>query len=269
LPQPDCDSGWNFVPDTTEKAYVVDLSGSERGETVLAYRASPREQDFDLSAGLAQHGEIVWGTRVSFHWILINEALYLPMYLRGVQVLQAAKDFEVGSAHISTTHTSTWRYEPCNGRCIDVRLEPKVSGRRSKIFFSPGRTFEVTQELLGVDGVLFLRLANNEGWLFDRLPGEVMCTRLEDKPGMWRYAPLNGLPADVRAEPAVDGKRTQDWVDHGAIFEVAEEVDGDDNVKYLRLANGTGWLFDRRPSVRMCTRLDEEDTHEWVNVSPC
>merc|ERR1712118_306087 len=134
-------------------------------------------------------------------------------------------------------HTSTWRYDPGNERCIDVRLEPKVCSQRSKVYVSPGQTFEVTKELLGDDGVLFLKLASNEGWLFDRLPGGVMCERLEGKPGMWRYQPPSALPIDVRAEPAVDGKRTQALLRPGAIFEVAEELVGEDGVMYLRMAN--------------------------------
>ena len=68
-----------------------------------------------------------------------------------------------------------------------------------------------------------MRLANNEGWLFDRLPGEVMCKRLEDEPSMWRYEPLNALPADLREEPAADSKRTHAWVNPGTVFDRVQE----------------------------------------------
>lgn len=71
-----------------------------------------------------------------------------------------------------------WSYEPVNESCIGIRSAPDVGAELIQgATLSPGDTFWVTEEVVGEDGVLFLRLLDG-GWLFDTKPGVgVMCVR--------------------------------------------------------------------------------------------
>jgi len=71
-----------------------------------------------------------------------------------------------------------WKYSPANGLSADTRLTPEIDGMRSSYPLHPGDLFRVVEERLGLDGVLFLRVEDNKGWMFDHKPGRgVMCIR--------------------------------------------------------------------------------------------
>jgi len=73
-----------------------------------------------------------------------------------------------------------WRYIPADGRHIDIRQEPQIDGPRSKNHLAAGDVFCVNQEFQGVQGVLFLELADGRGWVFDHKPGfGPMCERYD------------------------------------------------------------------------------------------
>lgn len=71
-------------------------------------------------------------------------------------------------------------YRPYNDANIDVRAEPLVSGGRTDVEFEPGQEFGVSEELPGDGFVTYLRLSDGRGWLFDRLPGKIMCVLAEE-----------------------------------------------------------------------------------------
>mmetsp|Transcript_85929 Transcript_85929/g.191233 ORF Transcript_85929/g.191233 Transcript_85929/m.191233 type:complete len:1391 (-) Transcript_85929:98-4270(-) len=74
----------------------------------------------------------------------------------------------------------------------------------------------------------------------------------------WCYKPFNGLEMDVREGPDVDGPRADYALLPGDPFRVSEELPGPDGITFLRLADGRGWVFDKKPSGgTLCVRLDE------------
>ena len=80
---------------------------------------------------------------------------------------------------------------------------------------------------------------------------------------MWRYMPYNNLPANLRMVPAISGEQTVYFMHPGEVFEVQEQLQGDDGITYLMHADGWGWLFDRLADGSvMCVR-------EEVSVCVC
>lgn len=72
---------------------------------------------------------------------------------------------------------ATWVYNPDNGVGMAIRKESEVDGERSPHVLSPGDVFSVSEERMR-DGVLFLKLSDGRGWIFDRAPDNgVMCER--------------------------------------------------------------------------------------------
>merc|ERR1712194_579728 len=78
--------------------------------------------------------------------------------------------------------TTTWRY---------VYLELPICIRKVPDFQAPGQRdvqifpltdFEVSEERLGDDGILYLRLADGRGWVFEHKPGlGIVCMRVQDR----------------------------------------------------------------------------------------
>jgi len=148
-----------------------------------------------------------------------------------------------------------WVYEPENGKAMLIREEPDTAAERTSDAMYPGDSFVVSEIQAGDDGVLFLRLADERGWVFDENPdGDVMCRRCLDE--TWEYRPMNGKPISVRETPDVFGEMTTHKVFPEESFQVSEIEEGEDGVKYLRLDDGRGWLFDKHPqNGGMCYRV--------------
>mmetsp|Transcript_58805 Transcript_58805/g.182656 ORF Transcript_58805/g.182656 Transcript_58805/m.182656 type:complete len:395 (-) Transcript_58805:20-1204(-) len=73
-----------------------------------------------------------------------------------------------------------WRYTPVNGASVAIRSEPALQSAESGHVLKPGTSFRVSDEVLGDDGILYLKLADGRGWLFDQKPGiGIMCQRVE------------------------------------------------------------------------------------------
>jgi len=227
-----------------------------------------------------------------------------------------------------------WEYRADLKVPIDIRAEPNVMGQRTRSSLQPGDHFLVCQEQEGLDGILYLKLADGRGWLFDRKPDAgVMCVRhggppaapamwlptgramgapqmaslpepwppasgatglpgtafpsapalapvavappqsgVLDRsaacplggagqaaagpgPSHWLYSPDIIALMDVRSVPDVNGPRTPHVMQPGDVFTVSEEREGSDGILYLRLADGRGWVFDRKPGAgNMCVR---------------
>mmetsp|Transcript_7041 Transcript_7041/g.13064 ORF Transcript_7041/g.13064 Transcript_7041/m.13064 type:complete len:545 (+) Transcript_7041:71-1705(+) len=94
---------------------------------------------------------------------------------------------------------------------------------------------------------------------------EAGCRRLRElKAQMWRYDAGDRRHLDLRSQPDIDGPRTKTTkgkgpetrLNPGDIFRVSEEREGRDGVLFLRLADGRGWAFDKKPGLgAMCFRL--------------
>lgn len=65
----------------------------------------------------------------------------------------------------------------------------------------------------------------------------------------WKYTPPDGKAIGIRKEPKFDAERTGANVEAGESFAVVEEKKAEEGVTFLKLADGKGWLFDRKPGV--------------------
>merc|ERR1711920_275293 len=70
--------------------------------------------------------------------------------------------------------------EPENHKGIDIRASPDTDGERTEHELNEGDVFHVSETIQGEDGVTYLKLADDRGWLFDKKPGVgVMCVQVE------------------------------------------------------------------------------------------
>jgi len=132
------------------------------------------------------------------------------------------------------------------------------------------QTFAVNEELPGVDGRIYLRLADGRGWAFDDAalhPNDPSVTR-----GHWssaestamavhhtsvetvlpppqaasiswyRVAYLGGIV--LRTGPSFSAPRNNVILHCNQTFAVSQEIFGTDLRRYLRVADGRGWAFD-------------------------
>lgn len=75
---------------------------------------------------------------------------------------------------------------------------------------------------------------------------------------VWRYNPCNGKPMAVRESPHIASQKTNSYKFPGETFAVDQTLE-DDAVRFLRLADGSGWLFDQTPTCRLC-----EPVSGWI-----
>jgi len=68
-----------------------------------------------------------------------------------------------------------WLYNPPHFRDVAIRVTPSIEGprsmRRTDLRMRPGQRFMVSEELVGSDGILYLKLADGTGWMFESKPG--------------------------------------------------------------------------------------------------
>jgi len=101
-----------------------------------------------------------------------------------------------------------WRCDTANGFVIGIRTMPAIDGPMSGDSLRLGETFLVSQELSGSDGVLYLRLADGRGWVFDQKPGVgTMCVPEEVVPLTPPRAPADSPVPELQGlglEPSPD-----------------------------------------------------------------
>eukprot|EP00931_Biecheleriopsis_adriatica_P089580 TRINITY_DN6367_c1_g1_i1.p1 TRINITY_DN6367_c1_g1~~TRINITY_DN6367_c1_g1_i1.p1 ORF type:complete len:847 (-),score=199.41 TRINITY_DN6367_c1_g1_i1:36-2576(-) len=70
------------------------------------------------------------------------------------------------------------------------------------------------------------------------------------QPLMWRYvAPDGPEPLAIRAKPDVNGRLVDGALQPGEVFAVSREEKGENGILFLRLADGRGWVFDRKSGL--------------------
>jgi len=89
----------------------------------------------------------------------------------------------------------------------------------------------------------------------------------------WRYHGEDGYVLAIRSTPDIHGPKSGNTLEPGEVFRVSEERRGADGINYLHLADGRGWVFERKPGVGvLCSRLEEHDRDEhgrhFINYSP-
>lgn len=166
-----------------------------------------------------------------------------------------------------------WRYHCGDQTPLVIRAGSNIDGARTQHTLAPGEVFCAAREQMGLDGVLYLELADGRGWAFDKKPGVgVMCARFQspsqvldaaaDGFSVWCYDAGDGKPIVLRKEPKLDGMRSSEMMQPGEVFRVRRELRGDDGVLFLELSDGRGWLFDRKPdSGRMCVKHERVILH--------
>jgi len=144
-----------------------------------------------------------------------------------------------------------WRYDAGDDNPLVIRSEPNIDAPRTKYGLTPGQVFLVSQELRGEDGVLYLKLEDGTGWVFNSKPDfGTICERYsEGDIAHWRYNDRETNLLTLRKVPDMDGPRTENYLRPGEVFGVSQEVEGSSGVKYLKLADGRGWAFDRKDGV--------------------
>lgn len=149
-------------------------------------------------------------------------------------------------------------------QAVSIRTEPTLDKScASGHLFLPGDDFIVSEEVRGDQGVTFLRLQDGRGWLFDRKPGVgIMCVRTSM---LWMCQPCSGKDVGIRTGPSIDAPLLPDAVLHpGDVFIVSEELQGEEQVLFLRLASGRGWVFNCKPNVgTMCVRPTARHRRKW------
>lgn len=83
----------------------------------------------------------------------------------------------------------------------------------------------------------------------------------------WRYVPNDGKDIMARRVADIMGEKVGKRITAGSVLEVTKEVYGADGVLFLQLAEGGGWLFDKKPGFgTLCVRHEEEESSEGVNL---
>ena len=84
-----------------------------------------------------------------------------------------------GSPGAAAREIHVWEYRPQNFLGVRARSEPRLDAERIGRVFCPGELFRVNRIERGSDGIVFLGLADEPGWLFDCKPGVgAMCRRV-------------------------------------------------------------------------------------------
>jgi len=147
-----------------------------------------------------------------------------------------------------------WRYNPCNGKPGSNREDASFTAKRTTNVLQPGETFEVDAHV-DADGITHLRLADGRGWFFTQIPGGCSVSFPVDdpQPEWWRYTPFNGKAMAVRERPDMAAKRTDTILQPGDVFQVDASHLDEEGIMYLRLADRSGWLFDKAPDGLLCS----------------
>lgn len=82
------------------------------------------------------------------------------------------------------------------------------------------------------------------------LPRRLLAEAEASEPLRWRYiAPDGQERLAIRAYPGIDAPTTGGSLGSGEVFTVNQETPGDNGVLFLRLADGRGWVFNRKSGL--------------------
>lgn len=218
-----------------------------RSETKgLGYYTSP---SFKNPCGDGDDDVAPWGSLVlARSWdkdFVVSGKRYLPKAMDGKPVL----------------YREEWRYEPEIGnKPVSLRTEPGVSANKAPYTLQVGEVFLVSEERKDKNGVIFLKLADGRGWIFDHVPGKGdICVRVkaEGEPltaGCWVEVVVSletnnanpiKVPSQMKgrvikfdeegdAQILFDGIRSKQWVKNSQFVKMkvipapVVEEDGDD-----------------------------------------
>jgi len=191
---------------------------------------------------------------------------------RGVKFLRLADgrgwvfDSAKGYPIVAELAEGLWRYvviEPCG---LGIRRVPTFAdnARLGDSCVLQQNDVVVADARLQSGGAIFLRLANGQGWVFTSWNNMQMLAELIE--GLWRYVVIDPQGIGIRqgptyAEDARIGKNSvlyqNDVVVADARVQIADSC-------FLRLADGRGWVFDRKDGFPMVAPLCEGLWHYTV-----
>lgn len=161
----------------------------------------------------------------------------------------------------------SWRCCPVNGYPVGIRPRPEYDAPMDGQVVLPGEVFKVQEVVLRTSGALFLKLADGRGWVFASKPGVgKMCAKVIGDPELekfaaWTVTTVNGQPLGIRELPDVNAALTGEVLWPNEVFRVKATkqtyIKGAGCLLFLELADGRGWVFDRKPGVGvMCSPTD-------------
>lgn len=85
----------------------------------------------------------------------------------------------------------------------------------------------------------------------------------------WVYIPFNGQPLGIRKDPRVDAEQRGQQLENGEVFKVSEELEDESSgITFLKLADGRGWAFDRKPGGGdLCERHEVDGKKQVVRAA--
>lgn len=139
---------------------------------------------------------------------------------------------------------------------LGIRMRPDTSddARISQCsVLEVGERFEVSEMIDGAEGQKFLKLADGRGWAFTKSPKDtrVICLRVAEGGIFFKVTIPDGTSVGIRTRPDTSdearcGRAAR--LKNGERFKVSEIVNGANGQKFLKLADGRGWVFAVSPT---------------------
>jgi len=153
------------------------------------------------------------------------------------------QELDAAKAALQALEISYWRWSPADGNHIDIRAEPRIDGKRTRNKLNAGEVFKVTEERKSPEGVLYLKLADGRGWVFDMKPGVgPLATRHEEEgPGV--YTVIHDRTAVTRSVALGSDDDVVGKLGFGAVIRVIEVVRSHQERRVRgRIENPPGWI---------------------------
>jgi len=181
-------------------------------------------------------------------------------YVNGNRLLQATS-----KVAREAVENGEWSYIVVDPKGICPRNEATYDkAAKIKRRIEEGEVLRVTQRKVA-DGTAFLKIGSPAGWVFDVQPGDQSRIRMRMvsvEQGMWSYQVQaeRGVALRMRCSFS-DSAKAGHGPNKGDIVRVKERVRCGENT-FLRLADGSGWVFDRKQGRQMLDLVGPKDTLE-------
>lgn len=169
----------------------------------------------------------------------------------------ASDDPLPGVGHgLGRPEAGTWEYMVVDRSGISLRSSPtydqlqKISSR-----IEEGAIVTVV-ERIPADGITFLRLAQPEGWCFDRQPGgaaknRVRMVEVSVERGDWFYSIVAERGVGLRSRCSFSSSaKAGTGPLKGALVEISQRLRFGEST-FLRLKDGSGWIFDVKKNLQV------------------
>lgn len=125
--------------------------------------------------------------------------------------------------------SNCWEFTKTDGLAIGIRTEPAMDAEKTGDSISSGEIMSISEEVVGDDGVTYLKLADGRGWIFNQLQdGTVLCCKSDGH--VWNTIMENAskLKSRVQGSQSAPMLSREDW----------------DDARLRALCAKHGWEFD-------------------------